>query len=340
MPTIGILPSLSVIVGVLAITTVASLRQGAARRRVGTGAAPTRSPTPTAPARRRRPAPPRSPAARPTGIPHARLTRVTAGAAGGAASPRPAARRRATAVIQVNVGWRRRSVGEPGLSSRSALPSAASPWCPRGCGCARRRGRRRPGSAAAQRRSRPAAAPVSCTTAIAHARQLDPGDLGQPGPQRAARRCCRTPRPAVRPAPPGRRAGRRVTQSPACTTTSAASTAAHSGAGRSRARTRQVGVGDESAAAAARPSADPEQVDHEHQRLTRLDHAARAAVAVAQVRRDHELAPAADLHARHALVPAADHPAGAEREAERRAAVPRGVELLAGGVRDARRSAR
>src|SRR3712207_8993828 len=38
---------------------------------------------------------------------------------------------------------------------------------------------------------------------------------------------------------------------------------------------------------------------------------------------------------RSALVPAADHVAGAEREAEGLAPVPRGVELLAGRVRDA-----
>ena len=60
-----------------------------------------------------------------------------------------------------------------------------------------------------------------------------------------------------------------------------------------------------------------------------------AAVAVAEVRRDDEPAAAADLHARHALVPAGDDLAGAERERERLAAVPGGVELLAGGVGDA-----
>ena len=39
-------------------------------------------------------------------------------------------------------------------------------------------------------------------------------------------------------------------------------------------------------------------------------------VAVAHVRRDHEPALAADLHADHALVPARDHQAGAERKLE------------------------
>ena len=51
-------------------------------------------------------------------------------------------------------------------------------------------------------------------------------------------------------------------------------------------------------------SADAEQVDHEDQRLAGLDDAAGAAVAVPEVRRDDELAAAADLHALHALVPA------------------------------------
>ena len=63
--------------------------------------------------------------------------------------------------------------------------------------------------------------------------------------------------------------------------------------------------------------------------------AAGAAVAVPEVRRDHELAAAADLHALHALVPAGDDLADAEPELQRRAAVVRRVELLAGRVGDA-----
>ena len=67
-----------------------------------------------------------------------------------------------------------------------------------------------------------------------------------------------------------------------------------------------------------RPSADLEQVDHEDQGLAGLDDATGAAVAVAEVRRDDELATAADLHALHALVPAGDDLADAEAELQRR----------------------
>ena len=49
--------------------------------------------------------------------------------------------------------------------------------------------------------------------------------------------------------------------------------------------------------------ADVDQVHHEDQRLAGLDHAAGAAVAVRQVRRDDQLAPAADLHARRPRCP-------------------------------------
>ena len=77
---------------------------------------------------------------------------------------------------------------------------------------------------------------------------------------------------------------------------------------------------------------DVDEVDDEDERLARLDRAAGAAVAVGQVRGDGEPAAAADLHADDALVPAADDLADAEAEVQRRAAVPRRVELLAGGV--------
>src|SRR5690606_4718542 len=50
---------------------------------------------------------------------------------------------------------------------------------------------------------------------------------------------------------------------------------------------------------------------------------------------DDELAPAADLHALDAGVPALDDLADTEAEVERRAAVVRRVELLAGGQGDA-----
>ena len=63
--------------------------------------------------------------------------------------------------------------------------------------------------------------------------------------------------------------------------------------------------------------------------------AARAAVAVGEVRRDDEPAASADLHADQAVVPAGDDPTGAQREDQRLAAVVAGVELLTGGEGDA-----
>src|SRR5690606_25289531 len=77
------------------------------------------------------------------------------------------------------------------------------------------------------------------------------------------------------------------------------------------------------------------QVAHEDQGLAGGDDRRGAAVAVGEVGGDLEAATAADLHALHALVPAGDDLADAELEAQRLAAVPGGVELLAGGVGDA-----
>jgi ribosome-associated protein len=77
------------------------------------------------------------------------------------------------------------------------------------------------------------------------------------------------------------------------------------------------------------------QVDHEDQGLAGLDHAAGAAVAVAELGRDHELAAAADLHALDALVPAGDDLSDTEAEVQRGAAVVRRVELLTRRVGDA-----
>ena len=90
-----------------------------------------------------------------------------------------------------------------------------------------------------------------------------------------------------------------------------------------------------------RPSSvDREQVDHEHERLVRRDHAAGSAGAIGHRGRDRQLAAAADLHSLDARVPAGNHLALAELELERPAAVPGGVELLAGARRRRRRSAR
>src|SRR3954471_13627144 len=74
-------------------------------------------------------------------------------------------------------------------------------------------------------------------------------------------------------------------------------------------------------------SADADQVDDEHERLVGADHPAGPALAVGEVRRDRDAAPAADAHPGHALVPAADHLALAQPELERVGAVPRRVEL-------------
>src|SRR5216683_4207891 len=74
-------------------------------------------------------------------------------------------------------------------------------------------------------------------------------------------------------------------------------------------------------------SADPEQLDLEDQRGAGRDDAARAAVAVPQVRGDDQLALAAHLHGDDALVPALDDAALAHRELERGPAVHRAVEL-------------
>src|SRR5688500_853975 len=80
--------------------------------------------------------------------------------------------------------------------------------------------------------------------------------------------------------------------------------------------------------------ADAEQVDHEHQGLVGPDHTAGALAPVGLARRDDDATPATDSHAGHALVPALDHLAGAQAEAEGVATVPAGVELLAGAPRD------
>src|SRR5262249_35817448 len=61
----------------------------------------------------------------------------------------------------------------------------------------------------------------------------------------------------------------------------------------------------------------------------RRDHAAGATLAVRQIRRNHELAFAADLHPGDAFVPALDDLPGPELEAERFAAIEAAVELLA-----------
>src|SRR5207302_9887286 len=86
-----------------------------------------------------------------------------------------------------------------------------------------------------------------------------------------------------------------------------------------------------------RASSEREQLDLEHERRARRDDVARArvlrvlreaALAVGELARDRELALAAHLHARDALVPALDDPALAEGELEGLLPVDRAVELL------------
>src|SRR6266481_4767486 len=76
---------------------------------------------------------------------------------------------------------------------------------------------------------------------------------------------------------------------------------------------------------------DLEQLDLEGQLGIGRNDPGRAARPIRQLGRDGELADAADLHALHALVPALDDLAGAEREAERPAAVLAAVEFGAVG---------
>src|SRR6185312_17234052 len=78
-------------------------------------------------------------------------------------------------------------------------------------------------------------------------------------------------------------------------------------------------------------SVDLEQLDLEDQRGIGRDHVAGAALAVAEFRRNGQLAFAADLHAGDALIPTLDDPAGAQLEGERPFAIEAAVELLAVG---------
>src|SRR5438552_2988744 len=73
---------------------------------------------------------------------------------------------------------------------------------------------------------------------------------------------------------------------------------------------------------------DCEQLHLEDQRRARRNHAAGAPIAVAEMRRDDELALAAHAHRAHALVPALDDASLADRKHQRLAAIHRRVELL------------
>src|SRR5258708_13214010 len=79
------------------------------------------------------------------------------------------------------------------------------------------------------------------------------------------------------------------------------------------------------------PSDSPlhvKQFDVEYQSRIRRDDAAGAAGAVTEFRRDDERALAADLHGRHAFIPAADDLPPADGELDRLAAIDRAAELF------------
>ena len=186
------LPSLSVIVGVLAITTVASLlkvRRDAAAARAPPGRGGRRArraagpPTP-----RRGVAPPGAPRPGQPG-PVASLSgrrplgALRRAAAGGAASTAPSRPSPASAVIQVYVGCRRRSVGEPGLSSRSVCRRPRRGGVPRDVAVPEHQH-----VDVRVRRRAPALPARGGAGLVDHgepdAAQLHARDLGQPGPQR------------------------------------------------------------------------------------------------------------------------------------------------------------
>lgn len=64
--------------------------------------------------------------------------------------------------------------------------------------------------------------------------------------------------------------------------------------------------------------------------LVRSDHATGTSRAIAERRRNCQLSPTADLHALHALIPAADDLASTKLELEGVAAIPRSVKLISG----------
>ena len=128
--------------------------------------------------------------------------------------------------------WRRRSVGEPGLSSRRPPGGGGVP------GDVRVPEDQHVDVGEAGRA--PLSRPVFAAGLVHHgdpqAVELDPGDLRQPGAQRRAVVVAVHPDQPARPRGSIASSSASSTQSPACTTTSAASTAAQSGSGRSRAR--------------------------------------------------------------------------------------------------------
>ncbi len=96
-----------------------------------------------------------------------------------------------------------------------------------------------------------------------------------------------------------------------------------------RERIGGIGVGDPQAADADRPLAGRQNVDHEHECRAAGDRVTGSRVAVAEVRRNDQQHLAADLLADESLDPAVNEAAGRQDERIGRAAIPRGIELVA-----------
>src|SRR3712207_3214827 len=99
--------------------------------------------------------------------------------------------------------------------------------------------------------------------------------------------------------------------------------------GRPSLRRAPRGVGDRRRWPPSGPARllEVEELDLKREGRVWRDHPAGSAGAVAELRRDRQPPGATDPHRRDALVPAADHPALAQWEGERLAAILRAVEL-------------
>ena len=224
-----------------------------------------------------------------------------------------------SAVIQVKSGCRLRSVGEPGLSRRSVVPSGRVAVVSQGMWLCPNTRTSTAGNAAAHRRSRPVAAPVSWTTANRTPPRSTRATSGSRAAARA-RRCSRGPPPAVRSAPEG---VEQVDGDPVARVHDHICRVDRRPEGFRQVAGGAAGGCPRSGRAVGTPAlAHAQQVDDEHQRLARLRSRRPRRVSPKQVRRITSLRRPPTFMPRHALVPAADHPAGPEREAERRTAVP------------------
>ena len=127
----------------------------------------------------------------------------------------------------------------------SADAGPSGPWCPRGCGCGRRRGHRGRGIGRRSAPRGPVAGPVSWTTPKRQAAEVGAGDLGEPGAQLGSVVV------AVDTDQPGRAVlqeveGRRVDPvARRAATTSARGSSASSPLGQGLGALGEVGVGDQ-----------------------------------------------------------------------------------------------